>query len=564
MYLIFFNLAVVSALVFYITRTVKRSFQYEVQQLYSFLRGSSKLPPGPLGLPFLGSIPSVTGMDGYTPFSQIATAYGGMAYFRLGKKKVLVLREPDMIKEAYKLAAFSDRPKTSFKDDGLIGNKGIIQSVGNVWSEHRRLILSAFRTMGLKSASASSSSSSLAAASSVSPATQHIAEKMQHDVQEYLTFVAGPGGATSDMALLERLTGRLAGSCVSSCVLGLPKSFADPEFVENVEVIEEGFHVGEKLAPFEVLPILKMVPGLWRRVQEKMKRNHCVTCRYFKGLIREKVTETAADQSGGSGDGGSGEACQGSPDSLITIYRREMTKREALETKILSEIQLMQTITDLFCAGTETIKYSLMWMMLYMAKYPEIQQKIQDEIESVIGDEDRLVSWNDLSLLPYTEATILECLRLRPVLPFGHPRAVHDGGAEFRGYEVPKGTVVLALIWDVHQDPRYWENPQQFRPSRFLNAEGKTFRPDNFIPFGTGRRLCLGDQMAMMQLFTSFSGLLQRYTIAPKVGVQVDLNWKILLSLLVPKTFQLDLISRSRPAHSTLGQTSDSNFQHSM
>ena len=126
MYLIFFNLAVLSAVVYYIRRTVKRSLHYELRQLVSLLRGDGgKLPPGPLGLPFLGSITRMTGGDGYTPFSQLAQQYGGMAYFRLGKKKILALREPDLIKEAYKTVAFSDRPKTSFKDDGLIGNKGM-------------------------------------------------------------------------------------------------------------------------------------------------------------------------------------------------------------------------------------------------------------------------------------------------------------------------------------------------------------------------------------------------------------------------------------------------------
>ena len=83
----------------------------------------------------------------------------------------------------------------------------------------------------------------------------------------------------------------------------------------------------------------------------------------------------------------------------------------------------MQTMTDLFCAGTETVKYSLMWMMMYMAKYSDIQRKIQQEIESVLAGEERMIGWSDLSRLPYTEATILECLRIRPVLPFGHPRA---------------------------------------------------------------------------------------------------------------------------------------------
>ena len=147
----------------------------------------------------------------------------------------------------------------------------------------------------------------------------------------------------TDSDTLERLTGRLAGSCVSSCVLGLKRSFSDPEFAENVAVIEEGFHVGEKLAPFEVLPILKRVqPGWWRRVQEKMQKNHCRTCGYFKGLIREKVTGSRDENAGSTAGPAQGDdnvlGCQSSSasDSLITIYRREMAKPEVQEKQILS------------------------------------------------------------------------------------------------------------------------------------------------------------------------------------------------------------------------------------
>lgn len=83
----------------------------------------------------------------------------------------------------------------------------------------------------------------------------------------------------------------------------------------------------------------------------------------------------------------------------------------------------MQTMTDLFCAGTETMKYSLLWTMLYMAKYPDIQRIVQQEIDDVYPIEDHLPNYDDLGKLPFTEATILEALRLRPVLPMGHARA---------------------------------------------------------------------------------------------------------------------------------------------
>jgi hypothetical protein len=160
MLLYFVNIAVISAVIYYAARSLKKTFQKEVDHFVSLLR-DSRLPPGPRGIPGLGYLPFLAGKNPYTAFSKLAEHYGDMAFVRVGKKNLLILRDPGMIKEAYRLVAFSDRPNTKLKDDTMIGNKGIIQSVGDVWSEHRRIILSAFRTLGLKTAS------------SVTPQTSH-------------------------------------------------------------------------------------------------------------------------------------------------------------------------------------------------------------------------------------------------------------------------------------------------------------------------------------------------------------------------------------------------------
>ena len=123
MFLIFFNIALWSAIVYYIARTVRKSFEAEVRYIIGLFR-DPKLPPGPLGVPFFGSLTSVAGTDSYTAFSQLAKRYGGQVFLQLGKKKIFIMREPDMIREAYRQTSFSDRPKTSFKDKDLIGNKG--------------------------------------------------------------------------------------------------------------------------------------------------------------------------------------------------------------------------------------------------------------------------------------------------------------------------------------------------------------------------------------------------------------------------------------------------------
>ncbi|XP_077989859.1 cytochrome P450 2U1-like [Glandiceps talaboti] len=168
-------------------------------------------------------------------------------------------------------------------------------------------------------------------------------------------------------------------------------------------------------------------------------------------------------------------------------------------------------ILDMFAAGTETTTSTLMWGWLFMLKYPDIQKKVQEELDRVVG-QDRLPNMSDRTYLPYTEATITEVLRLASTVPLSVPRwTVND--TQVYGYDIPKDTMVLPNIWSALRDPELWERPEEFDPSRFIDSEGKFFRPDTYIPFGLGPRVCLGEQLAKMELFLVFTSVLQHYTL---------------------------------------------------
>lgn len=104
-------------------------------------------------------------------------------------------------------------------------------------------------------------------------------------------------------------------------------------------------------------------------------------------------------------------------------------------------------MTDMLCAGTETVKYTLMWSMLYMARYPEIQAAVQQELDTFVKSSDSWPKWDDVSFLPLTEATLLECLRIRPVLPFGHPRAGEYSVATKVPQKFWKKTIIEIVIY---------------------------------------------------------------------------------------------------------------------
>ncbi|XP_053552904.1 cytochrome P450 2U1-like [Bombina bombina] len=139
----------------------------------------------------------------------------------------------------------------------------------------------------------------------------------------------------------------------------------------------------------------------------------------------------------------------------------------------------------------------------------EEKEKVQAEIDAVIG-RDRPPSLTDKAQMPFTEATIMEVQRMTVVVPLSVPHMASDTTV-FQGYTIPKGSVVLANLWAVHRDPKVWEKPNDFNPSRFLDEHGQILKKEAFIPFGIGRRVCMGEQLAKMELFLMFVNLMQMY-----------------------------------------------------
>ncbi|CAG0881029.1 unnamed protein product [Cyprideis torosa] len=183
--------------------------------------------------------------------------------------------------------------------------------------------------------------------------------------------------------------------------------------------------------------------------------------------------------------------------------------------KIMNEEQLLYNIRHLFIAGSETTSTTIRWALLFLVEHPEIQSKVHEEIDQVIG-RDRYVSLDDRGKLNYTEAMIMEVLRLSNVAPLG---VVHSCFTDFKfkGFLIPAGSFILPNQYSIHMNPKYWPNPRKFDPTRFLDENGKTktSRIPGFLPFGLGKRQCLGEALAKMELFLFLTNFLQRFRFRP-------------------------------------------------
>ncbi|KAK5604446.1 hypothetical protein CRENBAI_016965 [Crenichthys baileyi] len=170
-------------------------------------------------------------------------------------------------------------------------------------------------------------------------------------------------------------------------------------------------------------------------------------------------------------------------------------------------------------AGTDTTATTLKWCLLYMAKFPHIQERVQEELSRVVGS--RQVRTKDRKNLPYTDAVIHESQRLANIVPMALPHAISKD-VTFQGYFIKEGTTVFPLLTSVLYDETEWENPHSFSPSHFLDSEGKFIRRDAFMPFSAGRRACLGESLARTELFLFFTSLLQHFHFTPPPGVSED------------------------------------------
>uniref|UniRef100_A0A8C7EEY4 Steroid 17-alpha-hydroxylase/17,20 lyase n=1 Tax=Nothoprocta perdicaria TaxID=30464 RepID=A0A8C7EEY4_NOTPE len=179
----------------------------------------------------------------------------------------------------------------------------------------------------------------------------------------------------------------------------------------------------------------------------------------------------------------------------------------------LTDDHLLMTVGDIFGAGVETTTTVLKWAVLYLLHYPEVQRKIQEEMDQHIGLA-RHPHLSDRPLLPYLEATISEVLRIRPVSPLLIPH-VSLVDTSIGEYSIPKGARVIINLWSVHHDEKEWDKPEEFNPGRFLDAQGQHIRSPSpsYLPFGAGVRVCLGEVLAKMELFLFLAWVLQRFTL---------------------------------------------------
>nr|XP_023423404.1 cytochrome P450 2F2 [Cavia porcellus] len=299
---------------------------------------------------------------------------------------------------------------------------------------------------------------------------------------------------------------RSVSNIICSVVFGSRFHYDDERLLTIIRLINDNFQImstpwGEL---YNIFPsLLDWLPGPHLRMFKNF--------RGMKELIAHSVREHQASLD------------PDSPRDFIDCFLTKMAQEKKDPLSHFCMDTLLMTTHNLLFGGTETVGTTLRHAFLILMKYPKVQARVQEEIDRVVG-RSRLPSLNDRAAMPYTDAVIHEVQRFADIIPMNLPHRV-TRDTIFRGFLLPKGTDVITLLNTVHSDPSQFVKPQEFNPEHFLDANQSFKKSPAFMPFSAGRRLCMGESLARMELFLFFTAILQSFTLQPLVAPEdIDLT----------------------------------------
>ncbi|KAJ8362789.1 hypothetical protein SKAU_G00116200 [Synaphobranchus kaupii] len=478
-----------------------------VLYLLSSSSGVGKDPPGPRPLPLLGNLLHLDLKQLQVSLCELSKKYGSVFTVYLGPKKVVVLAGYKTVKQAlvHYAEEFGEREIAPiFKD--VTNGHGVLFSNGDSWKEMRRFSLSNLRNFGMGKRGGE----------------EKIIEESRYLIEVFENFKGEPFDTNQPVNYA-------VSNIICAIIYGSRFDYADPAFQKTVDGAKENIRLAgsAEIRLYNMFPWLRWCCGWCLVNRTQILKSNKNIIEDIKGLV-QGLKDTLNPQD-----------LRGFVDSFLVQQQEESDQPGSY----FHNNNLAFTVNHLFAAGTDTTGTTLRWALLLMAKYPHIQDQVQEELSRVIGEREPRVE--DRRNLPYTDAVIHEIQRLANILPMSIPRTT-SCDITFQGYFIKKGTMVIPLLTSVLQDEEEWETPHSFNPGHFLDEKGRFIRRDAFMPFSAGRRACLGESLARMELFLFFTFILQRFRFSPSPGVsedELDLTPSVGF-ILNPSPHQLCAVSR--------------------
>jgi cytochrome P450 len=418
--------------------------------------------PGPRTLRPGGSFPDFR-RDPLAFLTGSARQHGDVVAFRFFHVPVWLVNGPEFIEQVLSTKAASFMKGRGLQAGRPIFGDGLLTSEGEFWKRQRRLAQPAFHRDRIASYGGS-----------MGPAADRMLETFHE-------------GETRDAhADFMRLTLEIAGRTL----FGLDVSHEAHEVGEALEIALSEFP--SLLNPLVRIFLSRLPTRRAKRLKGSVSRLDAVIFRMI-GERRALGADT------------------GDLLSMLLAARDE-------DGSGMTDRQLRDEVLTIFLAGHETTAIALTWAVLLLSRHPAERERLEAEADALAAD--RAVAFDDLRSLPFTEAVVKESLRLFPPAWAIGRTALED--VEIGGHVIRKGSAVLVSPWVAHRDGRFFDEPEAFRPARWLDEKIKVLPRFAWFPFGGGPRVCIGSAFAMMEAVLVLAAVARRVRLDVVPGHPVE------------------------------------------
>ncbi|XP_012675814.2 cytochrome P450 2A10-like [Clupea harengus] len=435
------------------------------------------LPPGPTGLPLLGNLPQVDKRAPFKTFMKWSKQYGPVMTVHLGPKRFVVLSGYQAVKEAlvYQAEDFTGRAPVPFLNR-IVRGYGLAISNGERWRQLRRFTLSTLRDFGMGR----------------KRMEQWIQEESRHLLESMRETKATPFNPTFFLS-------RAVSNVICALVFGQRFNYDDTSFLRLLHIISATLRFGSSpLGQFYNLfpKLMDHLPGPHHTVFSQIEE--------LRAFITERIHQHKETLD------------PDNPRDYIDCFLIRLNQMKEQPASEFTYDNMIATVLNLFMAGTESTSTTIRYAFMLLIKHPDIQEHMHREIDTVLGQHG-IPQMEDRKSLPFTDAVIHEVQRYMDFAPLSVPHyATKD--ISFRGYAIPKDTVIIPMLHSVLRDEDQWEDAWNFNPENFLDHNGNFKKNPAFLPFSAGKRACVGESLARMELLLFLVSIVQQFHLSTPGG----------------------------------------------
>ncbi|MCD7472202.1 hypothetical protein HAX54_013210 [Datura stramonium] len=466
----------------------------------------NNLPPGPLGLPFIGNLHQYDALTPHIYFWKLSKKYGKIFSLKLGSTPMIVVSSAKLAKEVLKTQdlVFCSRPSIlSQRKLSYNGRDIVFQRYNDCWREMRKIsVLHLFSHKKVKL---------------FSPVREDEVSRMIKKISQQ--------AATSEVTNLSNLMISLSTTIICRIAFGIRFDEEAHERRRFNYLLEESATMLTSFFVSDFFPYLSWIDK-FTGLRDRLEKNFKDLDDFYEELIELHLDPKRPKSMEG--------------DILDVLLQ---LKKEKLTPIDLTFEDIKAIIMNVLLAGSDTSAAAVIWAMTALMKNPKAMKKVQEEIRKSIRKKGNILNEDDIQNLPYFKAVIKESFRLYPSVPLLLPRESMKKST-LQGYEIQPGTIVHVNSWAIARDSEIWENPEEFIPERFLHNnvdyKGQDFE---LIPFGAGRRGCPGITLGITSMELALSNLLYAFDWELPYGMKKeDINTDVRPGITMHKKNELCLI----------------------